>query len=126
MLASPILCQHCKGELTELLQYFFFLVLSLTPRGFSLGTVFFSSPQKPTLSHSNSIWNARTRLNESLRTPTCFVGKTITVCISFITTKCLWKKANGVSKGKPLTISVRRFQFYLDLLLIPLCGWFQK
>ena len=69
-----------------------FLVLSLTPRGFSLGTVFFPSPQKPTLSHSNSIWNSRTRLNESLRTPTCFVGKTITVCISFITTNCQWKK----------------------------------
>ena len=40
------------------------LVLSLTPTGFSPGTPVFPSPQKPTLPNSNSIWNARTRLNE--------------------------------------------------------------
>ena len=40
------------------------LVLSLAPRGFSPGTPVFPSPQKPTLSNSNSIWNARTRLSE--------------------------------------------------------------
>jgi len=42
------------------------LVLSLAPRGFSPGTPVFPSPQKPTLpnSNSNSIWKARTRLNE--------------------------------------------------------------
>ena len=40
------------------------LVLSFAPRGFSPGTPVFSSPQKPTFSNSNSIWNARTRLNE--------------------------------------------------------------
>ena len=40
------------------------LVLSLTPRGFSPGTPVFPSPQKPTLSNANSMWNARTRLNE--------------------------------------------------------------
>ena len=40
------------------------LVLSLAPRGFSPGTPVFPSPQKPTLSNSNSIWNAQTRLNE--------------------------------------------------------------
>ena len=40
------------------------LVLSLAPRGFSPGTPVFLSPQKPILSNSNSIWNARTRLNE--------------------------------------------------------------
>ena len=40
------------------------LVLSLAPRGFSLGTLVFPSPQKPTLSNSNLIWNARTRLNK--------------------------------------------------------------
>ena len=40
------------------------LVLSLAPRGFSPTTPVFPSPQKPTLPNSNSIWNARTRLNE--------------------------------------------------------------
>ena len=51
------------------------LVLSLAPRGFSLGTSVFPSPQKPTLPNSNSIWNARTRLNKFIRTLKCFVGK---------------------------------------------------
>ena len=32
------------------------LVLFLTPRGFSLGTPVFPSPQKPTFQNSNSIW----------------------------------------------------------------------
>jgi len=40
------------------------LVLSFAPRGFSAGTQVFPSPQKPTFPNSNSIWNARTRLNE--------------------------------------------------------------
>ena len=40
------------------------LVLSFAPRGFSPDTPVFPSPQKPTLPNSNSIWNARTRLNE--------------------------------------------------------------
>ena len=40
------------------------LVLSFAPRGFPPGTLVFPSPQKPTLPNSNSIWNARTRLNE--------------------------------------------------------------
>ena len=40
------------------------LVLSFAPRGFSPSTTVFPSAQKPTLSNSNSIWNARTRLNE--------------------------------------------------------------
>jgi len=34
---------------------------------------------KPTLPNSNSIWNARTRLNEFIRNPKCFVGKQITI-----------------------------------------------
>ena len=42
----------------------FLLVLSLAPRGFSPGTQVFPSPQKPILPNSNSIWNARTRLND--------------------------------------------------------------
>ena len=49
------------------------LVLSLSPRGFSPGTSVFLSPLKPTLSNSNSIWNARTRFNEFLRTLKCSV-----------------------------------------------------
>ena len=32
------------------------LVLFLAPRGFSLGTSVYPSPQKPTFSNSNSIW----------------------------------------------------------------------
>ena len=44
------------------------LVLSLAPRGFSPGTLVFPSPQKPTLPNSNSIWSARTRLNEFIWT----------------------------------------------------------
>ena len=55
------------------------LVLSLAPRGFSPGTPVFPSPQKPTLQNSNSIWNARARLNEFIRTPKYFVGKQITI-----------------------------------------------
>ena len=39
------------------------LVLSLALRGFSPGTPVFPSPQKPTLSNSNLIWNAWTCLN---------------------------------------------------------------
>ena len=58
------------------------LVLSLAPRGFSLGTAVFPSPQKPTLPNSNSILNARTRLNEFIRTPKCLVGKQITITIT--------------------------------------------
>ena len=51
------------------------LVLSFSPRGFCPGTPVFSSPQKPTPPNSNSIWNARTLLNEFIRTLQCFVGK---------------------------------------------------
>ena len=42
---------------------------------FSPRTSVFPSPQKPTLPNSNSIWNARTRLNELIWTPMCFVVK---------------------------------------------------
>ena len=51
------------------------LVLSFAPRGFSPDTPVFPSPQKPTLPNSNSIWNARTRLNEFIWTLKCFEGK---------------------------------------------------
>ena len=45
---------------------------------FSPGTSVFYSPQKPTMTDSYSIWNARTRSNEFLRTPKYSVGKHIT------------------------------------------------
>ena len=40
----------------------------------------FPSPKNPTLPNSNAI---RTRLNELLRTPMCFVGKQITITITY-------------------------------------------
>ena len=43
------------------------LVLSLALRGFFPRSLVFPPPQKPMLSNSNLIWNARTRLNEFLR-----------------------------------------------------------
>ena len=45
------------------------LGLSLAPRGFSPGTPVFPSPQAPTRPNYNSIWNARTHLNEFLKSP---------------------------------------------------------
>ena len=50
------------------------LVLSLAPRGFSLGTPVLLSPQNTILPNSSTIWNAWTRLKEFLRTPKYFVG----------------------------------------------------
>ena len=50
------------------------MVLPFAPRGFSLGTLVFPSPQKPTLPNAKSIWNARTRLNGFKWTTKCFVG----------------------------------------------------
>ena len=64
------------------------LVLSFSPRGFSPGTPVFPSPQKPTIPNSNSIWNARTRLNEFIRTLKCFVGKQITKSYELNATGC--------------------------------------
>ena len=40
------------------------LALPLALKGFSAGTPVFPSPQKPTLTNSDSIWNAWTCLNE--------------------------------------------------------------
>ena len=50
------------------------LVLSLAPRGFSLGTPVLLSPQNTILPNSSSIWKAWTCLKEFLRTPKYFVG----------------------------------------------------
>ena len=59
-----------------------FLALYSAPGGFSPGTPVFPSPQKPTSSNSNSIWNALTFLNEFLVTPWCSVGKQITFTLT--------------------------------------------
>jgi len=56
------------------------LVLSLAPRGFSLGTPVFPSPQKPTLPNTS---NTRTCLNKIIRTPKCFVNKQIICNLEF-------------------------------------------
>ena len=69
--SSPVVDAICGLSL--------FLVLSFAPWGFFPGTPVFTSLQKPTLPNSNSIWNARTRLNELLRTPLCSVCKQITI-----------------------------------------------
>ena len=42
------------------------LVLFLAPRGFSLGTPVFPSPQKPTFPNSNLIWNCQALYHEPL------------------------------------------------------------
>ena len=77
------------------------LVLSLPPRGFSPGTPVFPSPQKPTLPNSNSIWNARTRLNEFIWTLKCFVGKkAIYIFFFFFYSSChsewQWKRPEQI------------------------------
>ena len=59
------------------------LVLSFAPRGFSLRTPVFPSPQNPTLPNSDSIWNARTRLNEFSRTLKYFLAKRITITLFY-------------------------------------------
>ena len=82
------------------------LVLSLAPRGFSPGTPVFPSPQKPlTLPNSNSIWNARTRLNEFIRTSMCLVGKQAIYNFFFV-------------KSEIIEVSVMRISFGLRLGLI--------
>ena len=43
----------------------------------------FPSPQKSTLPNSISIWNARTRFDDFLRTPKCSVGKEMSSYIFF-------------------------------------------
>ena len=61
------------------------LVLSLAPRGFSPGTPVFPSPQKPTLPNSNSIGDARARLNEFILTVTEAWDKSeIACCACFL------------------------------------------
>ena len=55
------------------------LVRSLAPRDFSPGSLVSPSPSKPTLQNSNSIWIARARFKEFIRTAECSVGKQITI-----------------------------------------------
>ena len=61
-----------------------FVVGSLlcSERFFSACSVF-PSTQKPTLPNSNSIWNARTRLNEFSRTLKYFLAKRITITLFY-------------------------------------------
>ena len=80
------------------------LVLSLAPRGFSPGTLVFPSPQKPTLPNSNSIWNARTRLNEFIWTPMCFVGKQAIYNLQFF---LVGRIKGGVREAVPTVNNVR-------------------
>ena len=61
------------GDMEEQVQRWF----SSLPIGLSLGAPVFPSLQKPTFPNSNSIRNARTRLNEFLTTSKCCVGKQI-------------------------------------------------
>ena len=90
---NPGSAPGCSGEITRLPPTYvacvqipastpcglsLLLVLFFATRGFSLGTPVFPSPQKPTLPTSNSIWNARTRFNEFLRSPKCSIVKQIT------------------------------------------------
>ena len=68
------------------------LVLSFSPGGFSPGTPVFPSTQKPTPPNSESIWNARTRFNELIRTPKCAPW------VSKLQKKKLTKKGNYYQK----------------------------
>ena len=86
------------------------LVLSFAPRGFSPGTTVFPSPQKPTLQNSNSIWNARTRLNEFIRTPKYFEGKQITIC-NFYNRRRQTKKKEHKKPSFKKKPSVKKDQF---------------
>ena len=76
------------------------LVLSLSPRGFSPGTSVFPSPLEPTFSNSNSIWNARTRFNEFLRTPKCSL-EAGDFCYQKGQPSCIihWKEIQPVDSG---------------------------
>ena len=87
---------------------------SLLLREVSPGIPVFPSPQKPTFPNSHSIWNARTRLNEFIWTPKCFVGKQA-IYIFFFFTPLLY--------GHPLvsvlerTDCTRRLTFQVSCLI---------
>ena len=65
------------------------MVLSCSSRGLSLGTLVFHSPQKPTLSISNSFWNAQIHFSEFLRIRKVSVGKQITIFFFILSAKLL-------------------------------------
>ena len=73
---APASHQHCPGSNPgvddAICGLSLLLFLSLAPRSFSPGTPLFL---KADTSKFNSVWNARTRLNEFLRTAKCSVGK---------------------------------------------------
>ena len=60
------------------------LVLFLASRSFSPGTPVFPSSQKPTLPNSNSIGDARTRLNEFILTIKAWDNSEIAYCPCFL------------------------------------------
>ena len=72
----------------------------------------FPSPQKPTLPNSNSIWNARTRLNELLRAPLCSVCKQITIVQG--------QYSRGAASLKPVNLT--RVSFFRNILYCLQCN----
>ena len=106
------------------------LLLSFAPRGFSPVTPVFPSTQKPTLPNSNSIWNSRTRLNEFIWTPRCFVGKQAILQFFFIhfqqhfqinafsmkTLSVVW--TNGLNASKCMRFQTKTLKCSQDLVNI--------
>ena len=71
------------------------LVLSLAPRGFSLGTPVFPSPQKPTFPNTNS---TRYQVEEE---PLCGCATSKSLLFMYFAVKTIWNtKLNGVTSRK--------------------------
>ena len=77
--------------------------LPCSERFFSPGTPVFPSPQKPTLPNSNLIWNARTRLNEFIRTPMCSVGEQAIYIFCFYCNRVLIEPSQCPPPHPPVT-----------------------
>ena len=100
------------------------LVLSLAPRGFSLGTPVFPSPYKPTLSNSNLIWNAGTRPSYELL---CFVSKqAIFYTIFYAITKWVYEpartSADQFTTAKTAWLPMRDFSHEIFVLSLTVLG----
>ena len=71
------------------------LVLTLAPRGFSLGTPVFPSPQKPTFPNTNS---TRYQVEEE---PLCGCATSKSLLFMYFAVKTIWNtKLNGVTSRK--------------------------
>ena len=71
------------------------LVLTLAPRGFSLGTPVFPSPQKPTFPNTNS---TRNQVEEE---PLCGCATSKSLLFMYFAVKTIWNtKLNGVTSRK--------------------------